>query len=58
MTGTGSGGMPPEQRNAPLEIADDRYGKYLDGRGQSVATGRVGTRAWGQTPWQMRSWTG
>ena len=33
--------MNAEQRNALLEIMDDRYGEILDGRGQSAANGRV-----------------
>ena len=46
-----------EQRNALLEIMDDRYGKY-----STVVVSQLPTEEWyaslGTTPWQMRSWTG
>lgn len=46
-----------EQRNALLEIMDDRYGKY-----STVVVSQLPTEEWyaslGTTLWQMRSWTG
>ena len=55
MTG-GLEAVNAEQRNALLEIMDDRYRKY------STVVGQLPTEEWyaslGTTLWQMRSWTG
>ena len=40
----------PSSRNALLEIMDDRYRKYSDGRGQSAANGRVVRELGDNTP--------